>query len=436
MTATAAPVVAVAVSGGRDSTALLHATCRQARALGLQVVALHVHHGLVPQADQWVQHLGAQIGRWRRAGLPVRLEVARLSGLPQPGDSIEAWARRERYAALQRMAHDAGADLVLLAHHQRDQAETVLLQALRGAGARGLAAMPTQRTRGGLVWARPWLAQPPQALDAYMRRYRLRHIDDGSNTDERFARNRLRHRVWPALTAAFPGAPGALAAVADHAQRAADVLREVAAQDLAVVVDAAQALHLPSWSALSPARQWGCLQAWLQRTDGAATTDAFVSRLQRALADSRQGRWSWTAERELWLYRQRLTIVARMPADRGVGSVAVCAASAPHAGAQRLPDPWGGTIEWEPVDTGGIAAEWLTGAQWRSRGGRFQRAVNTPARALKKQFQLQGVPSWLRDGPALWCGEQLLWVAALGVDARAMAPAGQPQWRPRWIRPN
>ena len=131
------PVVAIACSGGRDSVALLHATLNAGRALGTSVVALHVHHGLMADADRWASELEALCECWN-----VGFECERLSGSPEPGESVEAWARRGRYRALARMARDAGASLVLLGHHLHDQAETVLLQALRGAGPAGLAAMP------------------------------------------------------------------------------------------------------------------------------------------------------------------------------------------------------------------------------------------------------------------------------------------------------
>ena len=125
----AARRVAVAASGGRDSTALLHATLRAAQPSGIEVLALHVHHGLHADADAWQAHVHAQARRWG-AGFDTR----RLAGQPGPGDSVEAWARRGRYQALAEMARAAGCDLVLLAQHQRDQAETFLLQAMRGGG--------------------------------------------------------------------------------------------------------------------------------------------------------------------------------------------------------------------------------------------------------------------------------------------------------------
>ncbi|HET6599350.1 MAG TPA: tRNA lysidine(34) synthetase TilS, partial [Burkholderiaceae bacterium] len=147
-------IVAVAYSGGRDSTALLHATLAAAAPLSVHVVALHVHHGLSPNADAWLAHCDAQCARWARRGHPLTFAAQRLATQPARGESVEAWARSARYAALAEMALAHGATLVLLAQHRRDQAETFLLQALRGAGVAGLAGMPRGVERAGIVWQR------------------------------------------------------------------------------------------------------------------------------------------------------------------------------------------------------------------------------------------------------------------------------------------
>ena len=225
--------MAVAASGGRDSTGLLHATVRAAHGTGLQVAALHVHHGLNPAADDWQRHVQQQCARWARAGLPVRCLTRRLNGNPAAGESVEGWARRGRYAALAEMAREAGAKLILLAHHRRDQAETLLLQALRGGGPAGLAAMPREARREGLLWCRPWLDEPGEAIAAYVARHRLSHIEDDSNLDTRFDRNRLRHDVWPALLEAFPHAESTLAAAGRHARWGAELIDEIGEGDLA-----------------------------------------------------------------------------------------------------------------------------------------------------------------------------------------------------------
>ena len=269
----APPRVAVATSGGRDSTALLHCTLAQAGPLGIEVLALHVHHGLMPQADSWQAQVRRQALRWG-AGFATE----QLAGAPAKGDSVEAWARQGRYAALSRLAQAEGCGIVLLAHHRRDQAETWLLQALRGAGSAGLSAMPRRAERDGLVWCRPWLEHPREVIEAYVRRHRLRVVEDASNLDPRYGRGRLRGSVWPVLQAAFPQVDTVLAMAARHAQAAQSLADEVAAADLGLV-QAGDALRLAPWLALPPARRANVLRAWLQQQLGQGAPQTLVERL-------------------------------------------------------------------------------------------------------------------------------------------------------------
>ncbi len=270
-------LVAVAVSGGRDSMALLHCTARTASALRIGVIALHVHHGLHPAADAWADLVADRCRRWA-----VNFAMQRLAGQPGPAESVEAWARRGRYLALAAMAHEAQADLVLLAHHRRDQAETFLLQALRGAGPAGLSAMPRQVLRNGIVWARPWLEMPATAIDAYLRRHRLPFADDPSNADPRYARSRLRTQCMPGLREAFGDAEAMLAAAAARSAEAQSLLSEVAAADLAAACDGA-ALRLLPWRAWSEARRRNALRAWLRERLGRGAPQSLVERLMREL---------------------------------------------------------------------------------------------------------------------------------------------------------
>src|SRR5437660_3778741 len=193
--------VAVALSGGRDSVALFDATLAQASAHALDVVAVHVHHGLSVHADAWVRFCKDLCSKCSVPLIERRVAVAR-----GPRKSVEAEARHARYAALADAAAAAGADVVLLAHHEDDQAETVILQLLRGAGPQGLAAMPEARADAmGLKWLRPLLDVPRAAIDAYVRERHLAWIDDDSNADVRHRRNALRERVVPALASIAPG---------------------------------------------------------------------------------------------------------------------------------------------------------------------------------------------------------------------------------------
>jgi tRNA(Ile)-lysidine synthase len=412
--------IAVAVSGGRDSMALLHCTARVAERLGIGVVGLHVHHGLVPNADGWADQVERSCASWS-----LECKVQRLAGKPAKGESVEAWARLGRYRALAAMARSAGVGLVLLAHHRRDQAETFLLQALRGAGPAGLAAMPSQVERDGIVWARPWLNQAHETIAAYARRHRLRFVDDPSNTDPRYARSHLRADVMPALRKAFPEAEALLAASAARSAEAQAVLTDVAQADLAALRDGA-ALRLLPWRALSEARRRNALRAWLREQLGRGAQQTLVERLMVELPGVGPAQWPCESG-VLRRYRGRL-----MPA---VGDSPGRTATV----IQRPDEPGGpgGALHSVAVKQGGIALELLRGAQWRARcgGERFQRAAGTPPRSLKKQFQAAGVPAWQRDAPLLFSADgRLLFVPGLGIDARAVAAAGEAQCALSWKR--
>jgi tRNA(Ile)-lysidine synthase len=420
------PRLAVAASGGRDSTALLHCAARQARAWGIEVVALHVHHGLMPGADRWMGQVRAQCRRWG-----VRFVSRRIAGAPGPGDSVEAWARSQRYRALAEMAHGEECDLVLLAHHRSDQAETWLLQALRGAGPTGLAAMPRSARRGGIVWVRPWLDQPRAAIDAYIRRHRLRHVEDDSNSDTRYARNRLRLAVWPALLGAFPDADVELCNAARRAQQAAALAAEMAAMDLPAVQRGA-VLDVSAWLELPPARRRNALQAWLGAVLPAGTPGTLVSRLEAELPAVRTGRWPAPGA-ELRLHRGLLGVAAVAGPASDLRAAAVLDLGQPGEVALAS---WRGRFVVDAATRGGVAPELLRAVLARARRGQeqFRLAPDAAARSLKKQFQARGVPPWERHGPLLYTADgRLLFVPGLGIDAALLAPAGESQLALHWL---
>lgn len=423
--------VAVATSGGRDSTALLHCTLCQARPLGIEVVALHVHHGLQAAADEWLAQVRHQSRRWG-----ARFDHRRLRDAPAKGQSIEAWARAARYEALAEMAREAGCKLVLLAHHRRDQAETWLIQALRGGGPAGLSAMPREAHRAGLVWCRPWLDLPPQAIQAYVARHRLHHIEDPSNQDPRYARNRLRLQVWPVLSQAFPDAEQCLRAAAGHAQEDARLRAEVAALDVPSV-SGSHGLRVPTWLQLPAARRCLALRCWLQGQI-ASPSDSLVQRLTRELPVARSG-GRWPAGRgELRLHREHLAwfpeASATAPAQPP-GQAVSRPLDLSRAGCYALP-AWGGSLVVLGARSGGARALDLQQLVLRGRGGgeHFSLAPGATARSLKKQFQARGLPIWERGGPLLFQPDgRLLFVPGLGIEASFQVPDGQAQLRIEWV---
>jgi tRNA(Ile)-lysidine synthase len=435
--------VAVAYSGGRDSTALLHVTLRMGREMGLQVHALHVHHGLSRLADDWLAHCEKRCRAWAARGWPVQLHHERLQLQPARGDSVEALARTARYAALGRMARQQGCGIVLLAHHGEDQAETFLLQALRGAGAAGLSAMPVQALRDGIAWCRPWLGQPRAAIEAYVRRHRLAYVDDDSNSQERFARNRLRAQVLPALVQAFPDAVHALGDAARRAQDAAACLAALAEADLAAVqvgeagAAAGGALQIAALGALGGPRGRNALRAWLHARLGRAAPASLVERLWQELPQPGTARWITGDAGELRRYRGELRWLAahELPAAGPEDELAgpELELQVLRAGPVVVPQ-WGGTLLVSRVSEGGVALAALRRLHLRPRSGgeQFQRTAASMPRSLKKQYQALGVPAWQRGGPLVYGGERLLFVPGLGMDARSLAPPGEPQMALQW----
>ena len=429
-TAESSHCIAVAYSAGRDSTALLHATVLAAAEQGVQVAALHVHHGLSPLADEWLAHAQAQCVRWAKQGLPLHLLTHRLTERPAVGESIEAWARQARYRALRSMAGEAGARIVLLAHHQRDQAETLLLQALRGAGVAGLAGMPREVERDGITWVRPWLDHPREAIEAYVRRHRLRYVDDDSNNDPRFARNRLRLQVWPALSEAFPQVEASLADAATWAGEAKTCLAELASMDLALVSTEA-GLNIKAWCGLSEARQTNALRAWLKAASGRAAPATLVQRLVHELPGAGPAQWELPGG-VLRRHRGRLLFTADVPV--AVSDVAQKTSLRILRAGRFTPAGWGGELVAKRVKEGGVPLAWLAHLELRPREGgeQFQAGLGRPARSLKKQYQAANIPEWERSGPLVYSGGQLVFVPGLGLDARVLALPGQPQLSLHW----
>ena len=243
--------LAVAYSGGADSTALLHAACALWPG---QVRAIHINHGLQAAAAQFQSHCAAVCMQ-----LKVPLEVLQVSAEHAAGESPEDAARKARYAGLADAARALGVSQVLLGQHADDQVETILLALSRGAGLAGLSAMSAIFERAGVQFLRPLLAVPGGSLRGWLTQAGHAFVDDPSNTDERYTRNRIRARLLPALAEVFPHFRQTLARSASHAAQAQVLLDEVAAQDLLRV---GRPPAIKALQALSRPRQANVLRHW------------------------------------------------------------------------------------------------------------------------------------------------------------------------------
>ncbi|MDP3171729.1 MAG: tRNA lysidine(34) synthetase TilS [Polaromonas sp.] len=258
----------VAYSGGADSTALLHAAAQRWPG---QVSAIHVHHGLQVAADDFVRVCEATC-----AQLNVSLHVLRVSAGHAAGQSPEDAARLARYAALAQAASALGLRAVLLGQHADDQVETLLLALSRGAGLPGLSAMAGQFERGGMLFHRPLLHLPAPGLRDWLVREGKAFVDDPTNSDERYTRNRIRARLLPALQDSFPQFRDTFARSARHAAQAQALLVELAGEDLARV---GLPPTIKALQGLSRARQANVLRHWLFTAHQAAPSTAQLEQL-------------------------------------------------------------------------------------------------------------------------------------------------------------
>lgn len=417
----------VAYSGGIDSHVLLHAMGQlRAQLPGVEVRAVHVDHGLHPQSASWALHCMQVCSQ-----LDVPCDVLAVNARASSGTSPEAAARAARYAAFRGIVRSG--DLLLTAHHQDDQAETLLLQLLRGAGPRGLAGM-AKISRFGTAWlGRPLLEFSRAALSEYAAAQRLDWIVDPSNADIRFDRNYLRHEILPALQRRWPAASATLARSAQHCAEAAGLLQALAQNDLQATrippsdapaegkaagrkkefqpaMERESGLSVSRLLALSPVRQRNVLRFWIEQAGLPLPQQRHLERLQndvlRAAADAEPCMY-WPGA-EVRRYRDALYAMPPLaPFDELQQWKWNFDAPLRIAGA--------GLVTASPNQGTGLRAEACASdvrIAFRGGGERIRPAGRAHHVTLKNLFQEAGVPPWRRNRvPLLYIGDRLAAVA-------------------------
>jgi tRNA(Ile)-lysidine synthase len=389
--------ILLGLSGGLDSMVLLHLLHAAAPRYGYVLGAVHVHHGLSPNADAWARHCRRAC---RALGVPLSVRRVRVPARSRAG--LEAAARDARHAALL----GTRADAIALAHHLDDQAETVLLQLLRGAGPRGASAMPAVGTLGGKRLLRPLLEVRREDIRRYARRHALAWVEDESNLRESITRNYLRHRVGPLIAARFPRWRESLARAARH-------------------------------FAAAQADERALLRAFLAQQGLRAPSEARLLEMLKQLASASPRMQLLHDGARLRSYRGRVYLDP-IGAGRGAASPAAFAPLTWQGERRlRLAALDGGELRFRRARGAGIDAARLGAAvvsvRLRRGGERLQPDPRRPRRTLKNLFQEAGIPPWQRDRlPLLYCGDELVWVAGLGVDCRYGAAAGAPGIVPEW----
>ena len=411
----------IALSGGADSAALLAAAARLAvRDSGLSLRALHIDHGLLGARPL----AAAAAAAAAQFGVPFEVRRIRLEVVA--GESLEAAARAARYAAF--AAELAPGEALLVAHHREDQAETLLLQLLRGAGLRGLAAMPVEAALGAGLLLRPLLAVPRQALRSYVAATGVPWHEDPMNADPAFDRNYLRNVLWPPLSARWPAAAATLSRSAAHLAAAQQLLDESSA-GLCAQLQRGEALPVAPLRQLAAAQRRELLRYWLHSRGLPLPSTRRLLGFEREFLEAGEAaqphaRWDGA---ELWRFDGCLHAFACLPPPTPVADLPLSGRDGELllGAAGRLGLAWREGAAGEVVAVGAAALS----VGLRRGGERLQRWPGGPARAVKDWLREARVPPWVRER-ALFvrAGEELVALVLPGqtwVAAPWCAPAGE-----------
>lgn len=397
----------IAYSGGADSHVLLYAMSQLAAVIDTEIVAVHVDHQLQAESGQWAQHCVDTCAELGIACQRITVKVAR-----DTGKGLEAAARQARYQALTTLMRPG--DGLLTAHHQDDQAETLLIQLLRGSGPKGLAAMAVVSEFGDGLLLRPLLEYSREALQAYARAIGIQWVEDPSNRDERFDRNYLRHQVMPGLQQRWPSMAKTLGRAARHQAEAGRLMAELAELDMQGHLQEGT-LSSQALDGLTPIRQKNLLRQWIENEGYPLPSEkrlqAILSDLLPAAGDA-MPRICWAGV-ELRRFQQVLYLMPQL---------------SPHEQGEVMPwngEPMvlaGGVIELQsnPVASHGLPVGLFSAhrveVRFRQGGEQCRPAGRGNSKDLKKLFQEAGLPPWLRERlPLIYVDGQLAAVAGICV---------------------
>jgi tRNA(Ile)-lysidine synthase len=419
--------LALGLSGGIDSAALLEILVALAPTLRFSLRAVHVNHGISPHAGRWAEFC---VQLCAKSHTPLQLESVDIA--PYRDLGLEGAARRARYEAFARV----DADFIVLAQHRDDQAETLLLRLLRGAGPRGLASMSSLTSFAG---ARPRLLRPllgvsRSDIEAYARWRSLEWVEDESNVDTLRRRNFLRHEVLPLLERQFPAAKATIARAAAHLAETRELLEGIAKSDLESC-GSGGGLDIPILRRLEEARAKNLLRYFCEARGVQSPSAAQISELLRQVKESRPDSRVSLAKRD-WVFLRYRDKLFFEPAPKTVKRDF----SERWNGENGMPLlALGGVLKFKPEEGRGLSSAKLRAnpvtVRVRRGGERLRLDHRRPRRTLKNLFQERGVPPWDRDSlPLIFSGEHLVSVPGLGDACEFRAAPGEPglivTWEP------
>ena len=402
-----APTYWLAFSGGLDSSVLLHLCARLKESHALKLHVLHINHQLQVDALQWEQFAAEQAKQYDLPFTSTRLQLTMTT-------NIEATARAARYAVFAEQLSEG--DVLLTAHHAEDQAETVLLQLLRGSGLPGLSAMPFKTPFARGFHARPLLLETQDTLKAYANALQLTWVDDPSNQNTKFNRNYLRQTILPLLKARWPSFASTLGRSAGHCQEAQALLDNLA-HDLILTLAGSKpnTLSLAGWKQLAPAKQRLVLRYWLQSHAIEVPEQSKLQTLQQQLQSSRldkNPKLEW-GDYSIERYRDDIFVLPKNPLQTEVLAL-------PWDLQAPLTLPGRGVLTAQVAKGCGLKLSNVM-VKTREQGLRVK-LHGERTRELKTIFQALGVPPWQRAHlPLIFAGEVLACIPGFFKETKLLA---------------
>ena len=409
----------VALSGGRDSMALLYVLAKLRQEHNINLSAVHVHHGLSPNADVWLRRC-ADIC----LALGIEFSGVRVSVSLDSGEGLEGAARSARYAVFD----DVAANAIWLAHHADDQAETLLFNLIRGGGVAGASGMPSERRlHRGTELLRPWLDIPRAVIDAFVLDSQIDYLDDESNQDTRLSRNFLRHEVMPAIERRFPDVAVRLAATSRHMAEAQQLLDDLARMD-AVALLQDRRVDLAVLQGLDRRRQKNFLRWWLRTLKarlGERALDEWLRQLGGAASEAefRELAAGWRFQ----VWRSGLHAIPIRDEDRN--SKSFVWRGEPESAWQ------GGVLRFTRCQGSGLRlpVDGTVVVSLRQGGERIALGPARPRRTVKNLLQEAAVPPWEREAwPLVWVGGVLASVRGVGEAASFCVASDEAGWQLTW----
>lgn len=430
------PTLTVAFSGGLDSCVLLHILSTLRKSDGFQLIAHHVHHGLSQNADTWADFCQENCKQ-----LDIPLIISRIHVNANSPLGLEAAARQARYQAL----FSNNPSFICTAHHQDDQAETLLLQLARGAGVKGLAAMASVDVKKKLL--RPLLAISRTELEQYAKQHQLAWVEDESNLNQQFDRNFMRHAILPALQQQYPTIKQNLARAATHLGEANELLDVLAAQDAKASFTEHQPsqLFLPPLLQLSSSRINNALRWWLAqnqiRMPSTSQLEQISLQLFNAKSDAAikikvvadQENLQNSADLMLRRYQDSAYLVADAVAEMPVETI--------WNGEPVIHLSHQSNLNFTQKSGQGFALKYLNNKllriKTRAGGERFKPDLHRPNRSLKVVLQTANLPPWQRERlPLIYLNDTLVIVPNIGVDAHFQAQPNEMGLVVTWTETN